>query len=171
MSDFKYSIGSRLADADERRLKVPGPGTYDSRENLKFQTARSSKFPDEKRDGMANKATKFMPGPGAHNPDFNASRSRSPRFGIGTGKRSPPSSLIKTPGAGTYQLNPLVGREGRSISMHQKINFSPEKKEKANVPGPGNYSPDVAKVKSKEPSYGLGSSTRADLAEKVRNSF
>ena len=168
LGDFKYSIGARIKDETERRLKVPGPGTYDSLADVKFASTQSNRFPGSKRAGMDNPALKNMPGPGAHSPDYTAAKSKSPRFTVGTSKRSNPSMLTKTPGAGTYELKPMVGNEGRSVSMHSKIQFSPEKKEKANVPGPGNYSPDGTKVKKSEPAYRLGSSTRQDLGEKVR---
>ena len=34
--DFRYSMGTKLQDVAERRLKVPGPGSYDGTDDMKF---------------------------------------------------------------------------------------------------------------------------------------
>ena len=48
--------------------------------------------------------------------------------------------------------------------MGATIAFSPEKKEQAFKPGPGNYNPDHKDTKNKEPAYKIGTETRRDLA-------
>jgi hypothetical protein len=49
--------------------------------------------------------------------------------------------------------------------------FVPAKTEQAFKPGPGNYSPDAAKVKKAEPSYKIGTGTRKDLAFEKAKTF
>ena len=42
--------------------------------------------------------------------------------------------------------------------------WSPEKKEQAIKPGPGNYNPESSFTKNKEPAFKIGTETRRDLA-------
>ena len=58
----------------------------------------------------------------------------------------------------------FTGRDLPSYSMGATITFSPERKEGAFRPGPGNYSPSSSFIKKSEPSFGIGTETRRDLA-------
>ena len=49
--------------------------------------------------------------------------------------------------------------------------YSPERKENAYKPGPGNYSPTIKETKNSEPSYKIGTGTRKDLAFEKAKTF
>ena len=44
------------------------------------------------------------------------------------------------------------------------MTYSPERKEQAHKPGPGNYNPEVGGIKKKDPAFKIGTETRRDLA-------
>lgn len=44
------------------------------------------------------------------------------------------------------------------------MQYSPERKEQAFKPGPGNYSPGIRNVRKSEPAFRIGSEVRRDLA-------
>jgi len=122
---------------------------------------KNVRFGRDKRPGMARNSN--SPGPGAHSPDYKKHVSTAPLFGFGSGGRNSDNDLRKNfPGPGNYQLNPLVGNEGKKQSMHGTIDYTPQKKEQSYKPGPGNYDPEALKTKKKMPSYGMGSATRLE---------
>jgi hypothetical protein len=75
------------------------------------------------------------------------------------------------PGPGNYALPGITGNEGGSKTMHSVIEYDPLKKEHSYKPGPGNYNPDVSKVKKNDPAFKLGSSTRLDLEFETKRKF
>lgn len=52
--------------------------------------------------------------------------------------------------------------------MHATIDYTPEKKENAQKPGPGAYNGDYTNVKRREAAYKIGTATRQDLDSKKR---
>ena len=86
----------------------------------------------------------------------------APKFGFGSETRNAKNARNESPGPNHYKLNPLVGNEGKKQSMHQTIDWSPEKKENSYKPGPSHYNPDFSASKKKEPSFGVGKSQRDD---------
>ena len=48
--------------------------------------------------------------------------------------------------------------------MHATIDYSPEKAENSQKPGPGAYDPDALRVKRQEPQYKVGTGVRLDLS-------
>ena len=114
---------------------------------------------------------KFIPGPGAHDPDYKKGRTAAPKFGFGSETRSKEVDAKKnTPGPGNYSLGNLIGK-GQHKSMHATIGYSPERKENSYKPGPGNYDPHGLKVKKTDPQYKIGTSTRLDLGFSKRQQF
>lgn len=52
--------------------------------------------------------------------------------------------------------------------MHATIDYTPEKKENACKPGPGQYDQSISAVKRREPGWKVGTATRHDLETKKR---
>ena len=76
---------------------------------------------------------------------------------------------MKVPGPGNYVAKQYTGKDGSHFSMGAHTHYSPERKEQAHKPGPGNYSPENGIIKKAEPSYGIGTETRRDRqAEKMQ---
>ena len=119
------------------------------------------KFGTGHRSSMENLQTRNFPGPSLL-PDLNSIKKSSPNFGFGTDKRKPMGNEKMSPGPGNYAIPTIVGKEGRQVSMHQLIKYSPIEKEQIQMPGPGNYEGNSLKVKKKEPSYKIGSGSRFD---------
>ena len=136
-----------------------------------MEAVKSSRFGNSSRPDLGGSNSKALPGPGAHSPDPSPTIKSSPRFSLGTSKRGDLGRKTFAPGAGTYSIPGIVGKEGRAVSMHSLIKFDPQKVEDAKKPGPGNYQPDFTKTKKSEPKFGMGSSTRLDLEAKTMQSF
>lgn len=75
---------------------------------------------------------------------------------------------LSVPGPGQYEIKQLVGNEsvGKSLSMKLCPNF--QKPGANNVPGPGAYTGKYDLVKSQEPGWKIGSSTRDDQEKIMR---
>lgn len=80
-------------------------------------------------------------------------------WGMGYGQKIDLSkSLTETPGPGSYQYNSTIS-EGKKYGMRlRKDMFKLEEQKYA--PGPGAYSPDEFKTKSKAPQYRFGTDSR-----------
>lgn len=70
------------------------------------------------------------------------------------------------PGPSGYQLGSIMGNDGPKNSMHATIDYSPEKKENKQKPGPGTYNDNMSATKKREPGWKLGSAVRNDLESK-----
>ena len=70
---------------------------------------------------------------------------------------------MKVPGPGNYLAKSYTGKDSASYSMGAQSAYSPERKEGAHKPGPGNYSPSSGIIKKNEPSYKIGTETRRDF--------
>ena len=111
----------------------PGPGTYETRKTL--EDAQSSKFGNDIRKGFSG--NNKSPGPGEHSPEFMKVLNSAPKFGFGSETRNANSSKALGPGPGGYKIKALIGAEGQKHTMHSTIDYSPEKKENLQKPGPG----------------------------------
>lgn len=122
------------------------------------------KFGSGQRSNLGGKT--LSTGPGGYSPDPSKLQKAAPRFGFGTSTRKEDSLKLKVPGPGNYASKTFTGKDTASYSMGAHSTYSPEKKEQAHKPGPGNYSPaqDTLTVKNKEPSFKIGTETRRDLA-------
>jgi len=75
------------------------------------------------------------------------------------------------PGPGNYAAKNYTGKDSASFSMGATNKYFPVVKEQNFKPGPGNYSPTNKAVKKAEPSYGIGTGTRKDLAFEKAQTF
>lgn len=111
----------------------PGPGQYESlKGSLKTkESVKSMKFGTGHRSSMENLQTKNFPGPSLL-PNMGAIKNSSPNFGFGSEKRKPMANEKMSPGPGNYPIQSKIGKEGRHVSMHSLIKYSPiEKEQKA----------------------------------------
>ena len=70
---------------------------------------------------------------------------------------------LDTPGAGTYDPDPLSRNSNPRFSMGHKLVSQFEKISQS--PGPGSYEDSAKKVKRACPNYGFGSSQRSDYTK------
>ena len=102
----------------------------------------------------------MSPGPGAYEVNNFVNKDRTPTAGFGkTGRNSIVGKKEKSKlGPGNYDVNPKKG--GPSFSFGAKS----EQKVKSEVPGPGNYDPNLSAVKDKVKNVSMGKSRkRSDL--------
>ncbi len=154
-------MGAKLHTNSNER--VPGPGAYNHKGTLEVP---SSKFGTGQRASL-NPNDKGQPGPGQHSPDFHKVKNDAPKYGFGSESRNASALKGQGPGPGGYELQPLIG-SGVKNTMHATIDYTPEKKENAQKPGPGAYNGDYTNVKRREAAYKIGTATRADLDSKKR---
>ena len=118
----KYVMGSRLNDGmSPEKNKNPGPGTYNTHEmeNLNMKFSAKYKFGSATR--LPPMRGQEVPGPGNYMSSLVDKRA-APKFGFGTQKRDGSPGMNSTfPGPGEYKLGGLIGRDGPSVSMHNKL--------------------------------------------------
>ena len=91
-SKFGMSIAVRPEDGTHEKIadlqsSNPGPGTYTAKAVYKNVNS-GPRFGNEARQGMANTATKWCPGPDVYDANAKKNVMRSaPAFGFGTSKR------------------------------------------------------------------------------------
>ena len=78
---------------------------------------------------------------------------------------------MKVPGPGNYVAKSYTGKDMPAYSMGAKLHESPERREHAAKPGPGNYSPANGFVRKSEPSFRIGTETRRDLGFEKAQTF
>lgn len=85
----KYSMGARLSNDMSPMKNMPGPGQYDlqNRDNSNFKNSKKFSVGTSQRSGMVAKSLN-VPGPGNYK-DTLFHKTSSPRFGFGSGQRSP----------------------------------------------------------------------------------
>ena len=64
------------------------------------------------------------------------------------------------PGPGQYSLKNLLGNEGKSYSIHNKLNYKPIESQGKLTPGPGTYVSTADNLGKGGPSWGQGTSKR-----------
>ena len=139
-------MGSKIMD--QKRLNVPGAGTYEPKREFSADKAPEYRFGTSSRGKMELANARVVPGSGNYSPDYKTLKKASPRFGFGTQKRADTSVEKRKfiPGPGTYTHMNLTGMEGLKSSMHSTIKYSPREKEQSYKPGPGNYEPNQGNV-------------------------
>ena len=93
------------------------------------------------RISAVNKSHADLPAPGSYDLSM-IDKQNNPRFGFGTSKRGAGDKLEKNPhapGPGQYSLKNLLGTEGKSYSIHNKLNYKPIENTGGLTPGPGSY--------------------------------
>ena len=152
-------MGGKLEDLEfKKRNFVPGPGTHEPNKRVDIP---SMKFGSGQRSSLDSKS--FAPGPGQYAQDTEKLKSAAPRFGFGTSTRND-GKTKNVPGPGNYKTQSFTGKDQPSFSMGAQSTYSPERKEQAHKPGPGNYSPGSMFVRKSEPAFKIGSEVRRDLA-------
>ena len=98
----------------------------------------------------------FSPSPGAYEMQLHKSvgKSDASAWGFGSQKRADLSRGTLSPGPGAYKVGGLVGHEGKSSSIHAKLDYEKIENKDKN-PGPGTYESSLG-YKNRAPSYGLG---------------
>ena len=116
----------------------------------------------EKRPDLVNKDHKSNPGAGY----FSIPMKSAPRYGFGTEKR-PEIARTKnaSPAPGAYEAKKYTGDEASKISMSPKLKIDYKAKNDKLVPGPGQYVSETEKLKQTAPSFGIGTSKRADIGK------
>lgn len=158
-----FPIGMKLNDRSASSLlNSPGPGQYDlqNKDNINMKLPLKFGMGTSKRPAVVARSIATVPAPGAYESSM-ADKSRNPAFGFGSGKRGHGGkSLASIPGPGTYALRGLTGQEGRSSSIHGKLQYKPIDKSGGLTPGPGAYEAHT-KNKAKDPAWGTGTSKRS----------
>lgn len=153
----KYQMGLRKNMFELKPDKLPGPGAYQP-DPIKSKTkAPEYRFGSEKRLKTAGKNS--IPNPQSYNIKDNMMYSTASSWGMGYGQKIDLSkSMTETPGPGSYQYNSTI-TEGKKYGMRiRKDMFKLEEQKYA--PGPGAYSPDEFKTKSKAPQFRFGTDSR-----------
>lgn len=98
----KFHMGSKLQD--QKKLNVPGSGTYNPSESI-TKKASSSFSMGLKLKGSLDQSTLDVPGPGSYAQNRENLKASAPKFGFGTSKRPDiAGGKMKTPGPGEYKL-------------------------------------------------------------------
>lgn len=135
-----YTFGGKKQSAVGN--DAPGPGAYDRKDNVVKSSTPSIKFSTTNRGGLVSKASKDAPGPGAYERDVSFGRS-GPSYTMNTKGR--PQTASNQPGPGQYDADPSkVKDKTPSFQLGKTKRGSMVSKDKAGLPGPGNYSVDFA---------------------------
>ena len=126
------------------------------------------KFGSGVRSSLNSKS--ISPGPGNYAQNTESLKQAAPKFGFGSSTRADLKKL-QVPGPGNYAAKDFTGKDLPSYSMGATSTWSPEKKEQAHKPGPGNYSPETSATKNKDPAFKIGTETRRDLAFEKAKGF
>ena len=133
---------------------IPGPGTYDSKNN---RNAPSFSISGHRTEDPVARNQASMPGPNIYNPDDSCVKQRQPTVSFGN---KPKVSDLKDdgqPGPGQYQLKTTL--EGKGVHIASKI---PEKHiEKS--PGPAAYSPSADAKYQNGPAFSI-SGVKGDMS-------
>jgi hypothetical protein len=128
---------------------LPGPGSYDNNHRtIVNETSKSARGTSAMRNKSArlspsNRDNIFAPGPGAYAPVDSLVRDRTPNYGFGKTERS---HLVtkderEKPGPGNYELKDQ--KSAKSFKIGMRLNNAI----KSQIPGPGNYDPNLNLVK------------------------
>lgn len=160
----KYQMGMRK---DMMNLKPekdsPGPGAYQPDDSKGKKKAPEYRFGTDKRLKTAGK--KIAPDPQSYNVKDDMMRKTASAWGMGYGQKIDLSkSLTETPGPGSYPFKSAID-EGKKYGIRGRKDMFKLEKEK-NAPGPGAYSPDEFKHKTKAPEFRFGTDSRLKQAGK-----
>lgn len=123
------------------------------------------KFSREPRGELSHSSSQYVPGPGSYaaaEKDFT--RSSGPKYtcalrnGRLGGKPADSGNASSSPGPGAYNLKGAIGNEGPKVLISGRPGTAGNAAASTLGPGPGSYMP--GDVKSKAPSYRLGTAQR-----------
>ena len=141
----RYGIGQRPSkEGSPSTLRNPGPGSYETqnRDNLNMSAGAHYSMGKGDRSVSANKSAAQLPAPGSYDISLIDKQS-NPKYGFGSSKRgagSPEKTKSSLgPGPGSYSLKNLMGSEGKSYSIYNKLDYKSNDKIGGQTPGPGNY--------------------------------
>lgn len=139
--EFKFGSAKRGTSYDARKAAlVPAPGTYELKsvafaglEKPRFHMGTRIDFDDTK------KYIHSVPGPGAHDPAFRPTKSKSPVYSMGATLTSQKDTTYLVPGPGSY-----VNSAEKLKCSSPSFGFGSSKRPalgatKMQVPGPGAY--------------------------------
>ena len=157
-------LGPNIGQGDTRY--VPGPGQYDETNTNKYRNKTPAyKIGTAKRTGLYNSLDN--PGPGQYGPDncTNVVRPKTPAWKIGTGKRQDLHQGDKsTPGVGNYNISKGIGGGPKYTIVGKGNPLGIGNKN----PGPGQYNDMYGVIKTKNPSWKIGTSQRDDDLKRVK---
>ena len=163
LSSAKYTMRSK--SYIKKRNETPGPGCYNLRKEKII--VPSYKFGSEKKMGFGNKNSRYVPGPGNYEYNADILYERNPKFSFGKGLRRN-LSTFETPGPGQYEYKKFIGNEGPRITMSAKWFPSQNRRDKLNLPGPGQYnSINTDSYRNRLPAYRIGTAQRRGLNNSV----
>lgn len=141
----------------------PGPGAYDPDKIKVKKKEPQYRFGTDVKLRNINKNP--IPDPASYNVKDDIMRKTASSWGMGYGSKIDLSkSLTETPGPGSYPFRTTIA-EGKKYGMGLRKDMFKLDKDKS-IPGPGAYSPDSIKVKSKAPEFGFGTANRLKEAGK-----
>ena len=157
-------LGPNIGQGDTRY--VPGPGQYDETNTNKYRNKTPAyKIGTAKRAGLYNSLDN--PGPGQYGPDncTNVVRPKTPAWKLGTGKRQDLHQGDKsTPGVGNYNISKGIGGGPKYTIVGKGNPLGIGNKN----PGPGQYNDMYGVIKTKNPSWKIGTSQRDDDLKRVK---
>ena len=164
----RITMSAKLVSSQNRKdkLNMPGPGQYNSINTDAYRNRLPAyRIGTAQRRGLYNSIN--FPGPGQYGPDNCIKRVRpnTPAWKIGTGLRQELNSTDRSiPGVGNYNITNGIG-SGPKYSMLGKGNtFSIRN----GNPGPGQYNDTFGIIKTKNPSWKIGTSKREDELKRIR---
>lgn len=165
-NNYAFSMRIRPGSASAL-MNNPGPGAYNLRKvDSDLLKTHSYKFGSEQKHKDPTFTYLKNPGPGNYDFDRSKVTNAAPKFSFGKENRGTESELRpKTPGPGTYEAKPIMGKDGPKLSMsfYRPISSVPN----INNPGPGAYQPNL-RNKHKSPEYKIGTSKREIVDKETR---
>ena len=164
----RITMSAKLISSQNRKdkLNMPGPGQYNSINTDAYRNRLPSyRIGTAQRRGLYNSVN--FPGPGQYGPDNCIKRVRpnTPAWKIGTGLRQELNSTDRSiPGVGNYNITNGIG-SGPKYSMLGKGNTFIIRN---GNPGPGQYNDTFGIIKTKNPSWKIGTSKRDDELKRIR---
>lgn len=100
----KFHMGSRLQE--EKKLNVPGSGTYEPKETLTKKAAANFSMGIKLKGSLSQHTTTNVPGPGQYDNETANTKQAAPKFGFGSSVRPDITGgkKLQTPGPGSYKL-------------------------------------------------------------------
>lgn len=159
----KYQMGARKNMFVLKEDKIPGPGAYQPDHEKGKIKAPQYGFGSDQKLKTAGKAS--IPNPQSYEIKDSTMRKTNPSWGMGYGQKIDLSkTLAETPGPGSYEYKTST-TDGKKYGIGDRKNMFNLEKEK-NAPGPGAYSIDELKNKSKAPQYKFGTDSKIKEAGK-----
>jgi len=163
-SSAKYTM--RAKTYEKNKDITPGPGNYNLR-NDKELNVPSYKFGNDKKRGLENVNSRYVPGPGNYEYNADILHEKNPKFSFGRELRGD-AKTYHTPGPGQYEYKKYIGNEAPKITMSAK--YRSAEGDTKYVPGPGQYNEiNTNKYRNKTPAYRIGTAKRDGLYRSMDN--